>query len=217
MPWAVEMADWSRRGKVVISLLGLVGGVGGGILVALSLRPQVAPSAAFAAPTNSIGATLARQPAPPFTLTDQDGKLISLKAERGHVVLLTFLDPQCRQLCPLVGKDIGALEKQLPTWLHPVLLIVSVAPGRTRADIDTFLAKESPGWLPGWHWLLGPSDAALKLAWSAWHISVIPTAAIIEHDALLDVIDTEGYLRVTYPAPLYVSDVASDIIKIART
>ena len=39
----------------------------------------------------------------------------------------------------------------------------------------------------------------------------------IEHDALLNVIDREGYLRVTYPAPLYIGDVVSDIIKIAHS
>jgi cytochrome oxidase Cu insertion factor (SCO1/SenC/PrrC family) len=211
------MAGWSRRSKVAVIVIGLLAGVGGGVLVALALRPHVAPPVAFSAPSNSAGATLARQAAPPFTLTDQNGNPVSLAAERGHVVLLTFLDPQCRQLCPIVGKDIGAVEKQLPAWVHPVLLIVSVAPGRTLADVNTFLAKESPGWLPGWHWLLGPNDASLKLTWLKWHIAVIPTAADIEHDALLDVIDPEGYLRVTYPAPLYVSDVAADIIKIARS
>jgi cytochrome oxidase Cu insertion factor (SCO1/SenC/PrrC family) len=191
--------------------------VGGGTVVALALRPHVAPPVAFSAPSNNVGATLARQVAPPFTLTDQNGNAVSLAGEKGHVVLLTFLDPQCRQLCPVIGKDIGALEKKLPTWIHPVLLIVSVAPGRTLADVNTFITKESPGWLPGWRWLLGPSDVSLKLTWLKWHIAVIPTATDIEHDALLDVIDPEGYLRVTYPAPLYVSDVATDIIKIARS
>jgi cytochrome oxidase Cu insertion factor (SCO1/SenC/PrrC family) len=213
----VMMAGWSPRSKVVIAVVGLLAGVSGGVVGALLLRPHVTPPVAFSAPSNTVGAALARQTAPPFTLTDQNGNSVSLTAEKGHVVLLTFLDPQCRQLCPVVGKDIGAIEQQLPTWIHPVVLIVSVAPGRTQADINTFLAQESPGWLPGWHWLLGPDEAALKLAWSAWHITVIPTATNIEHDALLDVIDREGYLRVTYPAPLYISAVASDIIKIARS
>jgi cytochrome oxidase Cu insertion factor (SCO1/SenC/PrrC family) len=211
------MAGWWRRSRVAIVVIGILAGVSGGVVVALAFRPHAAPPAAFVAPTHSVGASLARQAAPPFTLTDQNGKPVSLAAERGHVVLLTFLDPQCRQLCPVIGKDVGALEKQLPTWIHPVLLIVSVAPGRTLADVTTFLVKETPGWLPGWHWLLGPNDASLKLTWLHWHISVIPTAADIEHDALLDVIDPEGYLRVTYPAPLYVGDVVADIIKIARS
>lgn len=209
------MASWWRRGKLAIASIGLVAGVGGGVVVALSLRPHATPPAAFSAPSNSVAATLTRQAAAPFTLTDQNGIPVSLSAEKGHLVLLTFLDPQCRQLCPVIGKDIGALEKQLPTWIHPVLLIVSVAPGRTLADVNTFIANESPGWLPGWHWLLGPNDASLKLTWVHWHIAVIPTATDIEHDTLLDVIDPQGYLRVTYPAPLSIADVVPDIIKIA--
>jgi cytochrome oxidase Cu insertion factor (SCO1/SenC/PrrC family) len=204
------------RSKVVIAAIAVVGGIGGGVIAAQSLRPHaVAPVGTSASPV--LGAPLTRQTAAPFTLTDQNGKSVSLASEKGHVVLLTFLDPQCRLLCPVIGKDIGVLEKRLPSWIHPVLLIVSVASGRTSADVNTFLAKESPGWLPDWHWLLGPSDASLKLTWVHWHIAVIPTATDIAHDALLDVIDPEGYLRVTYAAPLYVSDVVPDIIKIARS
>jgi len=213
----VDVAGWSLRNKVVIAVIGAVGGIGGGVLAAQSLRPHAVPPVGASASSPILGAPLTRQAAAPFTLTDQDGKSVSLVAEKGRLVLLTFLDPQCRQLCPVIGKDIGALEKQLPSWIHPVLLIVSVAPGRTRADVETFLAKESPGWLPGWHWLLGPNDASLKLTWAHWHIAVIPTPTDIAHDALLDVIDAQGYLRVTYPAPLSLDAVVSDIIKIAHS
>jgi cytochrome oxidase Cu insertion factor (SCO1/SenC/PrrC family) len=115
-----------------------------------------------------------------------------------------------------MGKDIGAVEKQLPSSIHPVLLIVSVAPGRTQADVATFLSKETPGWLPGWHWLLGPDEVSLKLVWAAWHITVIPTPTDIAHDAVLDIIDPAGYLRVTYPAPLSIPDVVHAITTIAR-
>ena len=207
----------SRRFQLIVALVCLLGGVGAGVFISLLLRAHVAPPVTGSSNTAIVGAPLTKQPAPPFTLNDQNGTPVSLTSEKGHVVLLTFLDPQCRQLCPVIGKDVGAVEQKLPAWVHPVLLIVSVAPGRTLADVNTFLAKETPGWLPGWHWLLGPNDASLKLTWLHWHISVIPTAADIEHDALLNVIDREGYLRVTYPAPLYIGDVVSDIIKIAHS
>ena len=102
-----------------------------------------------------------------------------------------------------------------------MLLIVSVAPGRTRADVETFLSKETPGWGPGWgpgwHWLLGPDEVSLKLVWAAWHITVIPNPTDIAHDALLDIIDPAGYLRATYPAPLAINDVVRSITSIAHT
>jgi cytochrome oxidase Cu insertion factor (SCO1/SenC/PrrC family) len=181
------------------------------------LRGASGSPSTITSPANSTpGLSLFRQPAPPFTLLDQDGKSVSLTSEKGHLILLTFLDPQCRQACPLVGKDIGAVEKELPSSIHPVLLIVSVAPGRTPADVATFLSKETPNWRPGWHWLLGPDAASLKLVWAAWHIAVIPSPTDIAHDALLDIIDPAGYLRATYPAPLSIDDVVRAIIAVAR-
>ena len=212
------MMSWSRRSKVVLTLVCLAGGVGLGVAVSLALRPHATPYASGLTPGPIVGAPLTRQAAPPFMLTDQDGNQVSLAAQKGRVVLLTFLDPQCKQLCPVIGRDIAAVEQKLPKGLDPELLIVSVAPGRTKTDVDHFISTNlSTQWLPGWHWLLGPDDAALKLTWLHWHISVIPTAVDIEHDALLNVIDREGYLRVTYPAPLYVGDVVSDIVKIAHS
>ena len=200
---------WRSALIVVIAVGSLTAGVTLALTVGASHAPKPAPAAS--------GYLLAKQPAPPFTLTDQNGTPVSLAAEKGHVVLLTFMDPQCTELCPIMGQDIAALEKRLPRGLNPVLLIVSVAPGRDRADVNHFMASGHVSWLPNWHWLLGPSDAALKLVWASWHITVQPTATDVGHDALLDIIDRSGHLRVTFPAPLPVSDVVSAIDTVART
>jgi len=127
------------------------------------------------------------------------------------------MDPQCTMLCPLMGQDIAAVEKQLPKGIDPELLIVSVAPGRVKADVDHFITTEHIDWLPGWHWLLGPSDAALKLTWLNWHIAVVPTAGDVTHDSLLDIIDASGKLRATFPSPLPVADVVSAITAVAHS
>ena len=162
------------------------------------------------------GATLQQQDAPGFELTDQNGTPVSLTSLRGRVVLLTFMDPQCQLLCPVLGRDIGALEQALPKGLHPTLLIVSVAPGRTIKDVNAFIAREHPGWESGWHWLLGPSRAALDLTFARWHIAVQPTAGDINHDAVLELIDPQGYLRATFPAPLPIDDVVHAVTTIAH-
>ena len=127
------------------------------------------------------------------------------------------MDPQCTTLCPLMGQDIAAVEKQLPKGIDPELLIVSVAPGRDKADVEHFITTEHVDWLPGWHWLLGPSDAALKLTWLSWHILVEPTAGDVTHDSLLDVIDAGGKLRATFASPLPVADVVSAVRTVAHS
>jgi cytochrome oxidase Cu insertion factor (SCO1/SenC/PrrC family) len=203
----------SRRGQALVAILALAGGTGVGAVVSLTLRPHATASAVVISPSaNVIGAALTRQPTPPLTgLTDQNGKEISLSDERGHLVLVAFMDPLCVDLCPVLGRDIAAVEQALPTGIHPVLLIVSVTSGRTAKDVRQFVSTNlSTKWTPGWHWLIGPSDAALKLTWLAWGEPLEPPKT-----NYLDLIDPQGYLRVSYPAPLYVSDVTSAITTVA--
>lgn len=205
----------SRRGQAVLVTLALIGGLGIGAIMSLTMHSHTAAAPVAISPSsNVIGAALTRQPTPPLTgLTDQNGTAISLGDEKGHVVLVAFMDPLCVNLCPVLGRDIVAVEQALPKGINPVLLIVSVVAGRTPADVQHFIHTNlSTKWQPGWHWLIGPGDAALKLTWLAWGEPIEPP-----HTNYLDVIDAQGFLRVTYPAPLFVSDVVSSITTIART
>jgi cytochrome oxidase Cu insertion factor (SCO1/SenC/PrrC family) len=204
----------TRKGQALLAIVAIGGGIGLGAVLSLSMHSKAtAAPVAITPSTNVIGAPLARQPTPRLTgLTDQNGKEISLSDEKGHVVLVAFMDPLCVDLCPVLGRDIVAVEQALPKGINPVLLIVSVTSNRTPADVRTFVSTNlSTKWLPGWHWLIGPSDAALKLAWLAWGEPLEPPKT-----NYLDVIDPQGYLRVTYPAPLFVSDVVSAIKTVAQ-
>ena len=212
---ALGFTTRSKRGQALIAIVALAGSLGIGVAVSMTMRarattaataPELSPS------TNVIGAPLTRQTTPPLAgLTDQNGTPISLSEEKGHLVLLAFMDPLCVDLCPVLGRDIVAVEQALPKNIKPVLLIVSVTSGRTSADVQEFIKTNlSTQWDPGWHWLIGPSDAALKLTWLAWGEPLEPPKT-----NYLDVIDPQGYLRVTYPAPLYVSDVVSAIKTVA--
>jgi cytochrome oxidase Cu insertion factor (SCO1/SenC/PrrC family) len=119
------------------------------------------------------------------------------------------MDPLCIDLCPILGRDLVAVEQALPKGISPVLLIVSVMPDRTPADVAHFVATNlatTGKWLPGWHWLIGPSTAALELTWLKWGVPLQPPKT-----NFLDVIDPQGYVRVVYPAPLFVSDVVHAI------
>jgi cytochrome oxidase Cu insertion factor (SCO1/SenC/PrrC family) len=203
----------SKRGQALIAAVALTAGLGVGAIFALTMHPGAAAAPVVISPSaNVIGAPLTRQPTPALTgLTDQSGKVISLSAYKGQVVLVAFMDPLCVDLCPVLGRDIVAVENALPKGIKPVLLIVSVTSDRTPADVQQFIKTNlSTQWDPGWHWLIGPSDAALKLTWLAWGEPLEPPKT-----NYLDVIDPQGYLRVTYPAPLFVSDVVSAITTVA--
>jgi cytochrome oxidase Cu insertion factor (SCO1/SenC/PrrC family) len=42
---------------------------------------------------------------PGFTLTDQDGRVLSLSGFRGKAVVLEFMDSRCTGICPLISRE----------------------------------------------------------------------------------------------------------------
>jgi cytochrome oxidase Cu insertion factor (SCO1/SenC/PrrC family) len=209
-------AGRSRRGRAVLALICATAGIALGSALALTLHRAPAGSNATLGARPAAASLLVKQAAPPLDLVDQNGSRVTLAALKGRVVLLTFMDPVCTQLCPIMGRDIAAMEQKLPSSIAPELLIVSVAPGRTNADVEHFLSTNlSTQWLPGWHWLIGPDPTSLQLAWLHWRIAVQATPTDINHDEVLEVIDPHGYLRATFPAPLPIDDAVSAITRVA--
>jgi cytochrome oxidase Cu insertion factor (SCO1/SenC/PrrC family) len=192
---------------LLAGVLALLVGVGATIAVSrLFFKPTIAtvPASAQYLPP------LSQQPevAPDFTLPDQSGESVSLASLRGREVLITFMDPQCQAQCPIMGQELGIVEKDLPAGVRPVLLIVSVAADRTAADVATFTSKVS--WQPGWHWLLG-NQAQLQAVWAMYHVAVQPTAGDVLHDLSLYIVNPRGLMSVAYNAPLPIGEVASAI------
>ncbi|MBJ7595267.1 MAG: SCO family protein [Candidatus Dormibacteraeota bacterium] len=190
-----------------MSGLALVVGLVGTVAVSRVLTHTAvaaAPAAAQYLPPVS------RQPevAPDFTLPDQAGTAVSLSSLRGKEVLITFMDPQCTAQCPIMGQQLGSVEANLPANVRPVLLVVSVAAGRSAADVAHFTSHVS--WQPGWHWLLG-DQAQLRAVWATYHIAVQPTSGDVLHDQSLYVVNPQGLISVAYNAPLPIAAVASAI------
>lgn len=193
--------------------LALAVGLGGTVVVnrLLTRTGAAASTAAVAQYLPPVGAQPVQ--APDFSLPDQAGHLVSLSALRGREVLITFMDPQCTSLCPIMGQQLGSVEATLPAAMEPVLLVVSVAPGRTAADVTKFVSHVS--WYPGWHWLLG-NQAQLQAVWAMYHVAVQPSPTDVAHDETLYVVDPHGRITAGYNAPLPIHDVASTISKSSR-
>src|SRR6185436_18752845 len=52
-------------------------------------------------------------PAPGFTLTNQEGKPLSLRQLRGKVVITTFIFTGCGSTCPLLTSKLVAIQRRL--------------------------------------------------------------------------------------------------------
>ncbi len=78
-----------------------------------------------------------------FTLTDQYGQRVSLAADRGKVVVLTFIHSLCHDTCPFMVEQIKGALNDLPHNGRNIPTIgVSVAPAEdTVHNRKAFLAK----------------------------------------------------------------------------
>ena len=76
--------------------------------------------------------------APPLALRDADGRAVSLAAQRGKLVLVTFLYTHCPDVCPLIASNLNAAVRALGAKRSDVrVLAVSVDPkGDTPGAVD---------------------------------------------------------------------------------
>jgi cytochrome oxidase Cu insertion factor (SCO1/SenC/PrrC family) len=138
--------------------------------------------------------------APGFTLTDQNGRTMSLADLRGKVVVLEFMDPHCTDICPLVSQELVYAYHDLgPLAGKVVFAAVNVNQYyRSVAAMGAFSHEHGLITIPGWHFLTGPVPT-LRATWRAYNIEVEapnPNADIIHTSAIyfIDVSGAERYV-----------------------
>ena len=106
--------------------------------------------------------------APTFALRDEDGKRVSLAGLRGRPVLVTFIDPLCRDYCPTEAKELSDVARAVP---RAAIVAVSV---NVYGNAPHLLRQDRRKWsVTGqWRWAVG-SAAELERVWKAYKILVI--------------------------------------------
>ena len=138
------------------------------------------------------------KPAPDFTLTDQNGRTLSLSSFRGRAVVLEFMDTHCTDICPIISQEFIDAYRQLGTAAsHVVFAGVNVnAYHAAVSDVAGFSREHRLNTIPNWHFFTGQvSD--LHSVWSDYGIVVQapnPTADVI-HSSFTFFIDPNGNER----------------------
>jgi len=155
--------------------------------------------------------------APAFTLRDQRGAPVSLRAFRGRTTIVTFLDPLCRNICPLEARILADAIRGLPQARRPTVIAVSVNP---RGDTPATFRVDARHWrlTPGWRWAIG-SPAQLAAVWRKYDIQVKDatkqlagvTVGEVEHGDAAYIVDRSGYERGMFLYPFTASDVDHEI------
>jgi len=183
------------------------GTVENGAIDSASISPEVPP----------IRWPEGRQPAPDFTLTDQHGQPVSLASYRGRPVIVTFIDPLCRELCPLAAQVLSKVDDQLPAAARPEILAVSV---NVYANRLANLLQDFSKWnlTPNWRWAVG-SPKQLAKVWKDYYAEVEvtnkriagTTVHYITHSEIAYLIDAKGYERELFGWPYGAKRVESAI------
>jgi protein SCO1/2 len=147
-------------------------------------------------PPKLAGTELGATEAPDFTLTDGvTGRAVTLSAQRGQVVALTFLYTSCPDVCPLTASRFRAAQDELGADAARVTFVaVSVDPDRdTPQAVRDFSAAH--GLASNWYYLVG-GRAQLSPVWAAYGIGVQAGGATVTHNDAVYLIDKNGRERV---------------------
>jgi protein SCO1 len=156
-----------RRFLPALALCSIVGVLGGLTMAELRSGPEARPR--FIPP---------REQARDFRLHDEDGRMTTLRGERGNVVVLTFLYSTCWDLCPAQAAEIMQAVEQVGDGV--TVMIVSVDPvGDTRERVREWLAVRGLEDDPA-HFLIGTREELAPI-WQAY--GIVPVNASPEEAA----------------------------------
>jgi protein SCO1 len=131
--------------------------------------------------------------APDFSLRNQDGKAVSMRALRGQPVLVSFLYTTCDDTCPAQAQTMRGALDDLGEDI-PALAIAVDPPRDTPERARAFLLKaRATGRID---FVLG-SRAQLSPLWKGFFIR--PQSVSQEHQARFTLIDKKGFQRVGFP------------------
>jgi cytochrome oxidase Cu insertion factor (SCO1/SenC/PrrC family) len=199
----------------VLAVLGIGGAVAEHVLSSTGLDGSSATttttSGVIAPPpapgTPQLGAPLASfmgvtavspAPAPAVALVDQAGRPVSLAGLHGDVIVLTFFNASCTDICPVVSAELRAAVADLGLRAaHVALLTVDTDPlALSRPAAAAVAVRSGLGALPQWHFLTGDLGA-LDRVWTQYGVSVNVSQAsgIVAHNDLMVFVDPAGRIR----------------------
>lgn len=194
-------------------------GIGAGIaLLLIDTSPRTSSTTPPAADGPAATWAAGKLRAPDIRLTDQTGAPLSLAAYRGRPVVITFIDPLCRDYCPLEAKHLNDVVRTFPAGSRPAIVAVSVNPA---GNAHAYLVQDAARWklTPQWRWGIG-TESQLARVWKRYHIGVLVTTKkvagvtvhSIVHTEAAYVVDGAGYQRAIFLWP-YTADAVSRTLR----
>jgi protein SCO1/2 len=138
-------------------------------------------------------------PAPEFTLTNQEGKRLSLRDLRGQVTVVTFIFTTCSDTCPLLTAKLVGIQRQLGTDAPKVsFAAITVDPLNDTPPVLKKYAQAHSADLSRFSFLTGSLDEIGDVTRRYAVFQQKQLSGNVEHTFLTSIIDQSGTLRVQY-------------------
>jgi protein SCO1 len=139
-------------------------------------------------------------PAPPFTLTSQDGKPLTLADLRGKVVALTFIYTECPDICPMLTQKMVDVQDELGPRFGSKITFVSISldPEHDTPEVLKDYARFWGTKPEGWSFLTGSLEAIREVTRGYGVFFAKTEDGSVEHSQLTTLVDADGQMRVQY-------------------
>jgi cytochrome oxidase Cu insertion factor (SCO1/SenC/PrrC family) len=194
-----------------VLVIGVVAGIG---LLVVESSPRTSSTAAPVSDVPAATWPAGKLRAPDISLVDENGAPLSLASYRGRPVVITFIDPLCRDYCPLEARHLNAVVRSFPAGTRPAIVAVSV---NIHGNARKTLLEDNAKWnaAPQWRWGVG-SESQLARVWKRYHIGVLVmtkkiagvTVHNVVHTEAAYVVDAAGYQRAIFLWPYSAKAVA---------
>jgi protein SCO1/2 len=136
-------------------------------------------------------------PAPALSLESPAGRSVTLSQFRGKVVVLSFFDSRCDDICPVLAEELRLAMDRVAAAHEEAdveLLTVNTDPLATSRGSSAPAELAMRG-VPRWQFLTGPLGR-LNSVWSAYGVSVDaqPSSGMISHSEEMYFIGPSGRL-----------------------
>jgi cytochrome oxidase Cu insertion factor (SCO1/SenC/PrrC family)/thiol-disulfide isomerase/thioredoxin len=134
--------------------------------------------------------------APRLDLTNEDGTPLTLARFKGDVVVLTFNDDRCADLCALFAQDVIAADHDLSANARKHIAFVSINANPyypSTTDVQAWTDQHGLAHLGNWYYGTGsPSQLAATAHAYAVNIQLDPATKSVAHGTEIFVIDPKG-------------------------
>jgi len=155
---------------------------------------------------------LTAKPAPAIALVNQYGRVVTIPRERGKVIVLTFFNSSCTDICPVLASEINQADKDLgSTAKRVVFLTINTDPLQTTIGRTVpAISRTGLDLVDNWY-LLSASLPVLNNVWRSYGLSinVSRTSHVIAHNDAMYFIGATGRLR--YKATPYSNETLSGV------